>query len=366
MKYLTITTITILILLLLNSCTKDDTVDPKPQECPEYIPPADLEPANRYFPNWEIIDTLGLRKNTKYEIYGSSNQNIWVMEKRSLYPFDEPDTVKTVMHYDGKTWTNVTKDIPASFYTSIDKIWVPDDNNVWIFGVFGSKEFAESVIYHYDGTKWEEFIDVKNGPLAANNLLPISSEEIYVTSPGYLHHWKNNKWEKYQARKIFFHSGITKADGKIFITIWDISGVDSSYIYRLDENKLVKVDSTKFWFNGSQVKFGMSLHGVGNKLYTNNMGGIYESIIKNGKPCDWERTDVSPSLGTFHNYGDGNTWLGSHYVYPYHFNGIDYTPIIPDVENYEQYLPRPASIYSNNTDVWIFDANNGYIFHGWR
>lgn len=219
--------ISALIIVVINSCGEGIT-EPQPGRR-DYV--------------W-TVDTLITHFNTIQDMWGNSNNNIYVVG-----PGGEGDD--RIWHYDGKKWNKIVKYAPPG----IKAIYGFSNSNIWFSGFDGN-------IYNFDGTNWELNFTYK--PQKSFHSIIIT--DIYGNSPS----------EIYAVGVTFYDESNTQRG-----FVLKYNGVDWKEIYEANYNSQflnIRKDKDKVMIFGIKSGFNERVDTlVFWQLSNNNLREIYSS-----------------------------------------------------------------------------------------
>lgn len=203
-----------LLFILVSTCHNTNPIN-SPEE----------QPPNSRDYTWNV-DTLDVQYLG--ELWGDSPNDIWAVEQFGYF-------VKQPWHYDGKKWTEYTKE---TVDCSCSTIFGFSANNIWIGGETIWTNYG--AIWHYDGTSWKEnFIyDVKGAYIYS--IWGNSPNDIYACGTiwnngkvfGFILHydgvtWKENIRNKYNSQYLKIIG--KKSNDKIYVFDYKFNDYSSSH-----------------------------------------------------------------------------------------------------------------------------------------
>ncbi len=199
---------------------------------------------------WTPMTTPNPNFRALRAIWGSSDQDVWVVGQRAL-----------LWHYDGATWSEVA--VPATAAgNDLAALWGTTSSDVFAVGAFGT-------ILHFDGAMWTRETGGGTGSLIG--IWGASSADIWaIGSQGQLVHWNGTIWDDSSSLPGTF-SGVTGIWGsgpsQIFISaaagvVWAFDGNawakqqlpttgDFSAVWGRSSGDVYVVGAGAFHFNGA-------------------------------------------------------------------------------------------------------------------
>ena len=314
--FLTSVAITIVILLLLNSC-KDGITGPEEDQ-----------PGRRDYA-W-TVDTLNV-ESLIGKIWGSSPSDVWCINM-------SPDLSHSFWHYDGNKWSTDGKFRLISPHA----LFGFAQNNVYAGGSSSGR------IWRFDGSNWEQTAQLtKSGinSIAFEDLWGESSDDFYAVGAGpddkgyfnktVIAHFNNNKWDMQDTDSligIVEHLYKNKSDNKIYLRLTKIGGtefIDSTIIYEYTQGKYTELYSN---IESIGLKCDISLINgevyfvLGNRI-AKRVNGQFQTILQINNPKFYQRIWGRNSKDIFLLMTDGLAhYNGSDVEYLFHFTYADAKP----------------------------------------
>lgn len=348
---------------------------PKDEPCTTCPPPDNTPPGKREYV-WSIdsVEYGTLPSTIQLEsMWGSSPTDVW----GAGYT---PDVRDCLWHYDGVKWSRATEGTPITTTGDgskiVGRVWGTASNDVWAIGgkVFSTTQQEAPFVMHYDGGKWNEIIgDVNNMPTGCIALHGVEKSKFYVGQLKYVANYNQGVWSKDNVGDNMLVWGITGNQDNVYAVAYDISvGGNRVILARIKNNQLSIDDQTTLTggSGGYNGKFEPSKPWISNgKLYTAWHHISEATITANGSvdSSSW-KTILSLLSGqyfvnTFFHTTKNIFAVGSPNLL-YHYNGTDWMNINIDVPNKPSSDGEYSSLWTNGTEIFVCDKQNGVIYHG--
>lgn len=231
-------------------------------------------------------------------VFGFSESDIWVANSHAF-------------HYDGKKWTNVSKQFGAYAQWYFRDIWGDRPDNVWFVGARGS-------IMHWDGVK---LTTMNRGPDVTFYSVAGSGDSVayavswfYPPYTGHLWRYRRGVWSvwmtlegrnqteanmKYHMKTFLIHGGALWCDetGDLL--------VGGKYLYSWHAERWRMVEALE----GNEISYQPPYHGI-NSISGNNSAD-YVMLAGYGMVYHYNGQDFSLERG-YWNPADPHAWVGAH------------------------------------------------------
>ncbi len=314
---------------------------------------------------WTVDSISGSGFPYLKSLWGSSPTDVWGAG------FSE-DVRNCLWHYDGISWKRATEGTPITELGNGSKIvggvWGTAQNDVWAFGgrLFSDPERIEPFVMHFNGSQWLEVIgDISQMPVGFTDIYAIRKNHFWISSSDHVSEYKDGVWKKYFIGENYHVPSIEGIGNSVYLTVYPI-GVDSLYLMKLVNDKFIKVDFTTLFGIGKFGHFGLTF--CINEIFTFDGYGIYEAIVdgENIVFNSWKIIVNTSSKGfaSSMKLSNQNIWAVGNYIYPYHFNGVDWQQI----DIYSGNTPMGENVFwgiwGDGNEIFICDTENGIIHHG--
>ena len=344
MKTLLIFTVLITILILQPSC-QDNVTGPTGADTT----------SSSFVWRADTLSLPGAYQIYMRDIWGSDENDVWTVGHCSI-------SQGRIWHWDGETWQNIKPEFEKWGGFTHAKIFGFSKDDFWIVGSLNDKLYPWPVygsLLHYYNGEWLLY-----PPEGLPNFMSIwgtSSENLYIGARnGSIYHYNGTDLTRIQ-------TGIEDKFASQVNTIWGINEnvvyakaayYDTTlnrfiyHFYKVENLKASLVDS----LTGSideQKRFGNSLWGYGNILYSGTGNGIFKYTDE-----QWQLELPWSTIYDIYGSGPNNIFAGSYDSYLFHFNGAawknidnfkssgktimtlwcnkDYIFLVQDLDNYQQ------------------------------
>lgn len=307
-------------------------------------------------------------------IWGSSASDVW----GAGYT---PGVRDCLWHYDGVKWSRATGGTPITTAGDgskiVGRLWGTSSSDVWAFGdkIFSKPVFhGEAFVMHYDGSSWTD----ATGSLTslASGIFDVygrGKDDFWLMAYEYMVHYKQGVWNKFNIGDSTLGSGITVNQDNVYAIAYDISvGGNRVILARINNNQLFIDDQTTIigGSGGYSGKFELGKPWISNgKLYTAWQRISEANISVNGvvDSSSWRTILSLPTAQFFINtffQTSKNIFATGYPNLLYHYNGTDWMNIVIDVPNKPVTDGEYSSVWTNGTEIFVCDKDNGVVYHG--
>jgi hypothetical protein len=136
-----------------------------------------------------------------------SGNNVWAVGRYSG-KFDNQESMTLVLHWDGKSWTQVpSPSVPSATsdtYNYLNGVAAVSNNDVWAVGAYSENGSVagRTLILHWDGRSWTQFPspNAEGEARALYAIAAVSANDIWAVGSANLQslvlHWDGKSWSR--------------------------------------------------------------------------------------------------------------------------------------------------------------------------